>query len=216
LFFIDIRLCRQPRETAAVFISGGTMKAKHYWDRLILDDFDESIKYGKNGDYSCQDRSEKRRQKQTGRVIYDTQDFKCRNCGFFVTANRELSGVNNRNHCPRCLWSRHMDITPGDRRSDCLSRMEPAGLSVKQVIKKYGSANGELMVIHFCTGCEKVSINRIAADDDPHVLLGIYEASLNLPVDLSRRLNKDNIRILQLGDREIVQTQLFGVTDYSL
>jgi hypothetical protein len=215
LFFIDIQLCSQPRETAAVFISGDTMKAKHYWDQKILDEYNESIKFGKNREYSCEDHTDKRRQKQTGRVIYDTQDFKCRNCGFFVTANRELSGVNNRNHCPRCLWSRHMDITPGDRRSDCLSRMEPAGLTVKHVVKKYGSTNGELMVIHICTGCEKVSINRIAADDDPHVLLTIYETSRNLPADISRRLYRENIRLLQLEDREIVQTQLFGVTEFS-
>lgn len=189
------------------------MKTKHYWDHTILDEYDSTEKFIRNNGKCDNDHIDKRRQKETGRVVYDTQDFKCRNCGFFVTANRELSGVNNRNHCPRCLWSRHMDITPGDRRSDCLSRMEPIGLTVKQVVKKYGSTDGELMVIHNCTGCGKVSINRIAADDDPNVLLTIYEVSQNLPADTSRLLAGKNIRLLQREDGEIVQTQLFGVTE---
>jgi predicted RNA-binding Zn-ribbon protein involved in translation (DUF1610 family) len=187
------------------------MTTKHYWDRLILDEQNAPIKYERNKGKYEHDHSDYRKHKETGRVIYDTQDFKCRNCGFFVTASRELSGVNNRNHCPRCLWSRHMDITPGDRRSDCLSRMEPIGLSVKHVTKKYGSTAGELMVIHHCTGCGKISINRIAADDDAMVIQRIFTDSLSLPLEQRELLEDENVHLLQSDESEIVNSQLFGL-----
>jgi hypothetical protein len=146
------------------------------------------------------------------RVIYDSQNFKCRQCGFFVTANRELSGVNNRNHCPRCLWSRHMDLnTPGDRRADCQSRMEPIGLTCKQNQKRFGQNDiGELMLIHLCTGCGKISINRIAADDDIEAIQSLYMDSWMLSQELKHQLAREGIQLLESGDLPMVNVQLFG------
>ena len=146
------------------------------------------------------------------RVIYDTQDFKCRNCGLFVSASREISGVNNRNHCPFCLWSRHMDLnTPGDRRSDCLSRMEPIGLTLKHVYKKYGDGNqGELMLIHRCAGCEKISINRTAGDDDIFHLNRVFRESLELPQELVDHLGMKVVSLLRKNDENLVGLRLFG------
>ncbi len=191
------------------------MNKKAYRDRLFLEDDDAPVLYKRNQKKLCPDYQDDRKPKETSRVIYDTRNFKCRNCGFFVTQNRELSGVNNRNHCPRCLWSRHMDITPGDRRSDCLSRMEPVGLTVKHVTKKYGCSVGELMVIHVCTGCGKLSINRIAADDDPDMIHHIFTCSLDMPLELRTRLAGEGILLLQHEEREIVRSQLFGLPDLS-
>ncbi|BCY16383.1 hypothetical protein hrd7_02320 [Leptolinea sp. HRD-7] len=189
------------------------MTTKSYRDRFFLEDDNAPVHYKTKQKKFNPDFPFDRKQKEIGRVIYDTQNFKCRNCGFFVTQNRELSGVNNRNHCPRCLWSRHMDITPGDRKSDCLSRMEPVGLTVKRVNKKYGCAVGELMVIHVCTGCGKVSINRIAADDDPDVIHTIFTISLEMPLELRERLTGEAILLLQHEERQIVRRQLYGLPD---
>ncbi len=47
------------------------------------------------------------------------EDFTCENCGFFVVGN----GYTN--HCPKCLWSKHVDINPGDRLSECGGMMKP-------------------------------------------------------------------------------------------
>lgn len=186
------------------------MATKHYWDHLIPDEESSAfIERSKKKNFSHN--SNDRKQRETGRVIYDTQNFRCKNCGFLVTANRELSGVNNRNHCPMCLWSRHMDITPGDRRSDCLSRMKPVGLTVKQVTRKYGTTSGELMVIHICTGCEKVSINRIAADDDSSVIQHVFLDSMDLPQAQCDEFEHRNIRLLREEDADIVNSQLYGV-----
>jgi hypothetical protein len=43
-------------------------------------------------------------------------DFTCKHCGAFVSALSVASGVINRNHCPFCLYSRHVDLfKAGDR-----------------------------------------------------------------------------------------------------
>ncbi len=54
------------------------------------------------------------------------ENFVCRHCGFFVYGN----GYTD--HCPKCLWSRHVDINPGDRKSSCRGMMEPIGVEVKK------------------------------------------------------------------------------------
>lgn len=138
--------------------------------------------------------------------------FTCIHCGAPVTAERWASGVNNRNHCPACLWSRHVDLNQaGDRLSPCKAGMQPVGLTLKQVKKKYARPDqGELMLIHLCTGCNAVSINRIAADDLPAVILQVFDSSLAMPPELSRRLEDQGIRVLADGDRPIVRAQLFG------
>ncbi len=137
--------------------------------------------------------------------------FSCVQCHAFVSSDPASSGVQNRNHCPFCLWSSHVDLeTAGDRLAACRSRMEPIGLTVKSTRKKYGPGQGELMLIHLCRGCEKLSINRIAADDSPAALLAAFEASFRLPAGLVTRLQGDGIRPLTEAHRELVRTQLFG------
>lgn len=92
-----------------------------------------------------------------------SEEFKCRNCRNFI--GTPPSGGSQRNHCPLCLFSLHVDgKTPGDRASDCHSLMEPIGVF-------YRVSNLEQMVVHRCRGCGFVRYNRVAADDNP-VLLG--------------------------------------------
>ena len=95
-------------------------------------------------------------------------DFTCKHCGRYVSARTAISGVVNRNHCPYCLHSRHVDLfKPGDRLCACKGVMAPVGLTVKRSRDKYARGlNGELMLVHRCTACGTLSINRIAADDD--------------------------------------------------
>src|SRR4026209_2498083 len=99
-------------------------------------------------------------------------DFRCAHCRNIVSVTHLLSGVNNRNHCPYCLWSRHLDLySAGDRLSACKAKMKPIGLTMKKGRNKYRPGpRGELMLVHACTECNAVSINRIAADDDPETV----------------------------------------------
>jgi hypothetical protein len=140
------------------------------------------------------------------------QDFRCLHCGYPVTAASLLAGVRNRNHCPYCLWSRHMDLfEPGDRLAACRSAMQPIGLTVKRTRKKYaGLGAGELMLIHLCTGCGQLSINRIAADDDPDTAVTIYLQSTRIELEVNTRLVRLGIQPLTTSDAAIVQAQLYG------
>jgi hypothetical protein len=96
------------------------------------------------------------------------QAFKCGHCKQFIGA--PLAGGRHRNHCPNCLYSRHVDNTrPGDRMSDCHALMEPAGILIRR--------NGEQVLIHRCLGCGKEDPNRIAADDNPLLLMRLAPKS---------------------------------------
>jgi hypothetical protein len=137
-------------------------------------------------------------------------DFTCMNCGRLVSAHNLLSGVQNRNHCPYCLASRHLDLfEAGDRLAACKAVMRAIGITVKAARKKYASAAGELMLIHLCQDCGRLSINRLAADDDPQLVMGLLEAGLEQDVYL--RLRQQGITPLQPQDAAIVRRQLFGI-----
>jgi len=135
------------------------------------------------------------------------KDFKCTHCREMVAVDCLLSGVKNRNHCPYCLWSKHLDLyQAGDRLSACKAGMQPVGLALKRSRKKYGPAQGgELMLIHRCTGCGSISVNRIAADD---IAERLYEVFIN---SLSGELTPPS-GVLPLGatDTHLVRRRLFG------
>jgi DNA-directed RNA polymerase subunit RPC12/RpoP len=139
-------------------------------------------------------------------------DFRCIACGQYVSADAFLSGVHHRNHCPYCLWSRHLDLfQAGDRLAACKARMQPLGLALKRAAKKYGSpAQGELMLVHRCTQCGRVSINRIAADDSDCSVLEVFQFSLELDGYTRAQIAGDGIQMLGPGDLELVRARLFG------
>ena len=139
-------------------------------------------------------------------------DFRCAHCRNIVSAAHLLSGVNNRNHCPYCLWSCHLDLySAGDRLSACRGQMKPAGLTMKKGRNKYRlGSRGELMLIHECTECGSLSINRIAADDDSESILEVFNSSLQNSYQLCARSEAAGILILNTEDDELVRRQLFG------
>jgi len=150
-----------------------------------------------------------RLKKQRGmRAAHDFDGFECRHCHTFVTSEPLISGVRNRNHCPYCLWSRHMDLwEAGDRLAACRAPMEPVGLTLKLARKKYGSEQGELMIIHRCIDCGKLSLNRIAADDLPDRVWYLYELTCQTGTHW-----EGNEEIVRLGpqDHDLIHGRLFG------
>jgi hypothetical protein len=139
-------------------------------------------------------------------------DFVCIKCHNFVSAEVAFSGVHHRNHCPYCLSSRHLDLfKAGDRLSACKAGMEPVALSLKKTHKKYADeSGGEVMLVHLCEACDKISINRIAADDNIDALLQVFEASHRLESRVSSLINLGDISILAPGDIHRLQVQLLG------
>ena len=136
--------------------------------------------------------------------------FKCLHCKREVPADNFLSHVQNRNHCPWCLWSRHLDLhAAGDRLCACKGAMRPAALTLKRQHKKYVRlGSGELMLVHLCEECGKVSINRIAADDRTDLLLEVFQASLRLAPEVRGFLEGGEVRILNGADRTLVLSRL--------
>jgi ribosome biogenesis GTPase len=92
-----------------------------------------------------------------------TESFICKVCGNIVVP--EGAGSQHRNHCPKCLSSIHVDNEPGDRASLCHGIMEPISVWVRK--------GGEWAIIHRCKTCGTFSSNRIAADDNPALLMSI-------------------------------------------
>ena len=88
------------------------------------------------------------------------EDFICEKCGFLVKGN----GFTN--HCPKCLWGKHVDVNPGDRLEICGGLMEPIRAENKS--DKY-------YVIHRCTKCGVERTNSVSRQDDFDVLIKIAE-----------------------------------------
>ncbi len=133
--------------------------------------------------------------------------FRCSHCKQFVVVNDHI-GTANRNHCNWCLWSKHVDENKGDRRSDCKSGMRPIGLTFKH--EGYGRT-GEIMLVHLCLACEKISINRIARDDSEQMILAVFTNSLKLSAEQRTRFAENGIYLLDRGDEQALTIQLFGV-----
>jgi hypothetical protein len=97
--------------------------------------------------------------------------FRCGHCRLDVPA--EGVGTAHRNHCPNCLWSRHVDETPGDRAAECGSLMEPIAITVR--------GSGEWVLVHRCSGCHELHLNRASGDDNPLALLRVAVMPLAQP-----------------------------------
>lgn len=73
-----------------------------------------------------------------------------------------VKGGGYTNHCPKCLWSKHVDINPGDRAHSCRGLMKPIG------ILKEGQ---EISLIHECVVCGTRKNNKTAPDDNMEMIV---------------------------------------------
>lgn len=84
------------------------------------------------------------------------ENFICENCGTGVKGN----GYTN--HCPKCLWSKHVDINPGDREEKCGGMMKPSESLIK---------HGENMIKHICVKCDFERSNKVNKEDDFDIIV---------------------------------------------
>ncbi|MFA5561639.1 MAG: RNHCP domain-containing protein [Eubacteriales bacterium] len=92
--------------------------------------------------------------------------FACEHCGAEVLP----LGFTSRNHCPFCLWSKHVDVLPGDRANACGGPMQPL-----QVLP---DARKGYVILHQCRRCGAVVRNRAAHEakvqpDDMRLLIAL-------------------------------------------
>ena len=90
------------------------------------------------------------------------EDFTCENCG------AKVRGGGYTNHCPVCLWSKDVDVNPGDRASKCGGLMRPVAIETK---------GEDFIVLHRCVECGKERRNRTAPNDDFDAMLEIMKRS---------------------------------------
>ena len=86
------------------------------------------------------------------------EDFICDNCGVAVKGN----GFTN--HCPVCLWSKHVDVDPGDRKESCQGMKEPVGVESSRV--------GE-SIVYRCITCKTIRRNKVSKDDNFDAILAL-------------------------------------------
>lgn len=79
------------------------------------------------------------------------ENFVCENC------KTSVKGDGYTNHCHKCLWSRHVDVNPGDRKEKCRGMMKPV-----DVVSK----NGKFSIVHKCLLCNREAKNSVSKNDD--------------------------------------------------
>ncbi len=80
------------------------------------------------------------------------ENFVCENCKRNVTKLNYTA----RDHCPYCLYSKHVDINPGDRLNTCMGMLVP--IDIEKFKDTY-------KIIYKCEKCGMIHKN-IAANDD--------------------------------------------------
>lgn len=90
------------------------------------------------------------------------EDFVCEKCG------KEVKGTGFTNHCPECLWSKHVDNNPGDREATCQGLMKP--IAVEGTSPYYD-------IVHRCEKCGYQKRNKINPADNFMMVLAIASAA---------------------------------------
>lgn len=88
------------------------------------------------------------------------EKFTCENCG----KNVDKLNYSARDHCPFCLYSKHVDINPGDRQNTCKGMLKP------MEIEKYKDT---FKIIYKCEKCGMIHKNIMAKDDNMNVIIEI-------------------------------------------
>ena len=88
------------------------------------------------------------------------ENFICENCGFEV----QKLNYTARDHCPNCLYSKHVDILPGDRSNPCHGLLKPIG------IEKFKNT---YKILYQCEKCKKLHKNIMANDDNMDLIINL-------------------------------------------
>lgn len=86
------------------------------------------------------------------------ESFVCENCGKTI----EPLVYSARDHCPYCLFSKHVDILPGDRANECHGLLEP--IKIEKFKNTY-------KIIYKCQKCHQTHKNIMANDDDMDIII---------------------------------------------
>ena len=97
-----------------------------------------------------------------GKFKKNKEDFSCENCG------EKMQGSGYTNHCLKCLWSKHVNVNPGDREETCGGMMKP-----ERVISKKDS----FIITHVCQKCGFERNQTISEKDNFEAVLAIEKSA---------------------------------------
>ena len=86
------------------------------------------------------------------------ENFICENC----QENVNKLNYTARDHCPYCLYSKHVDIMPGDRKNECQGLLKP--ITIEKFKDTY-------KIVYKCQKCNKIHKNIMAIDDDMNLII---------------------------------------------
>ena len=86
------------------------------------------------------------------------EKFVCEHCHQTVSP----LGFTARDHCPFCLYSKHVDIFPGDRQNSCHGLLKPIG------VEKFKDS---FKILYRCERCHALHKNKMAEDDNMDLLI---------------------------------------------
>lgn len=98
---------------------------------------------------------------ETSKFTKIDEEFVCEHCGKQVPK----LGYTSRNHCPYCLYSKHVDVYPGDRSEECHGLLEPIEVELN-------SKKGYVIVFR-CQKCGKIRKNKVAKDDNMDKIIAL-------------------------------------------
>ena len=83
----------------------------------------------------------------------------CENC------NKKVERLNYscRNHCPSCLYSKHVDVNPGDRAEKCHGLLKPIGIE--------NNPKKGFVIVYKCEKCGAIRRNVAAKDDNMSLII---------------------------------------------
>lgn len=92
------------------------------------------------------------------------EEFICENC------KKEVSPLKYtaRDHCPYCLYSKHVDIMPGDRKNSCCGLLKPVD------IEKFKDT---YKILYKCQKCQEEHKNIMAKDDNMDLIIELSKAN---------------------------------------
>ena len=88
------------------------------------------------------------------------ENFICENCGKDVLKLNYTA----RDHCPYCLYSKHVDIMPGDRQNECKGLLEP--IAIEKFKDTY-------KIVYKCLKCNQIHKNIMATDDNMDLIINL-------------------------------------------
>ncbi len=94
------------------------------------------------------------------------ESFLCENCLAEVKPLKKTA----RDHCNKCLYSKHVDVFPGDRKNGCRGLLKP--IAIEKFKDTY-------KIIYRCEKCHEIHKNIIAEDDNFDGILKLMQNPTN-------------------------------------